>query len=330
MGFRLPVDYRPAYPSPLPREAIRGKLLELLGLEEIPTSVEFETSAPQETDDGLLLSRITFRNSLGEAIPGIMLLPLEPPALRLPGVVCLPGSGGSAELLADPSFYRREPHTGPLIGWGRELARRGFATLSLSVKGCEGRLHGDMVWWDQEAKALAPYGRTQMGVIVEEVLQAALVLAANQRVDAECIGLTGFSLGGDATWYAMACAPWIRAGAPLCGGLGSMQAYIREGNLERHSSYTFIPNMFRYFDHPEIVAACIAPRPFMMLAPTMDEDMPRSGVEELMRVVEPAYVSAGHPERFKVYQPEGRHEFLPEYFEWMVDWFTQHLIATSQ
>jgi len=109
-----------------------------------------------------------------------------------------------------------------------------------------------------------------------------------------------------------------------------MKAFIREGDLDRHSSYTFIPHMFRYFDHPEIIAACVAPRPFMILAPTMDEDMPRSGVEELIRVVEPTYLAAGHPERFRVYQPETNHVFLVEYFEWMVEWFTRFLIAEAQ
>ena len=44
---------------------------------------------------------------------------------------------------------------------------------------------------------------------------------------------------------------------------------------------SFIPHMLRYFDHPEVVAACIPPRPFMMVAPTQDEDMPREGVDEL-------------------------------------------------
>ena len=37
------------------------------------------------------------------------------------------------------------------------------------------------------------------------------------------------------------------------------------------------------------------------------------------------YASLGHPERFKVYQPEGNHRFLVEYFEWMVEWFRRFL-----
>ena len=54
-----------------------------------------------------------------------------------------------------------------------------------------------------------------------------------------------------------------------------------------------------------------------MISPTRDEDMPRQGVDELLPIVTAAYAAAGHPERFKVYQPEGNHRFLPEYFEWM-------------
>ena len=40
-----------------------------------------------------------------------------------------------------------------------------------------------------------------------------------------------------------------------------------------------------HFDHAAIVAACMPPRPFMMIAPTEDEDMPREGVDELIPVV---------------------------------------------
>ena len=83
--------------------------------------------------------------------------------------------------------------------------------------------------------------------------------------------------------------------------------------------------MLRYFDHPDIVAACIAPRPFMTVVPTIDEDMPRSGANALVRVVAPVYESMRHSARFKVYQPEDNHQLLIQYFEWMVEWFNRFL-----
>ena len=164
-----------------------------------------------------------------------------------------------------------------------------------------------------------------MGVLVEETLPAARFLAATEGVDADRIGLTGMSLGGNATWYAMACAPWIAAGVPVCGGVGLMERVIHESTYDRHSAYYFIPHMLRHFDHPEVVAACIAPRPFMMTAPTDDEDMPRSGVDSLIPVVNSAYEAMGRPDHFKVHQPHGRHVYLVEYFDWMVNWFQRFL-----
>ena len=100
-----------------------------------------------------------------------------------------------------------------------------------------------------------------------------------------------------------------------------MARVIHHTAADRHSAYYFIPHLLRHFDHAAIVAACMPPRPFMMIAPTEDEDMPREGVDELIPVVSEAYAEAGYPECFQVRQPEGNHAFLVEYFEWMADWF---------
>jgi len=323
MSGIIPAEIQPAFPLPVPQDQVRAKLLELLGIEEIPSEVDF-TAGQTRDEDGIRLTHLSYQNSLGEKVPGILMLPLETPKDKLPGVVCIPGTSGSAAEAADPVFEEG----GQVRGFGRELARRGYATLSISVKGSVGR-RPSAAYWEQEAKFLVAYGRPQMGFIVEEALRAARVLAASERVDAERIGLTGMSLGGLATWFPIACAGWIRVGVPICGGLGSMARNIHEGLPDRASSAIYVPHMLRYFDHAEIVNACIAPRPFMTVAPTSDEDMPRSGVEELIEAVAPMYESMGYAERFKVYQPEGNHQFLVQYFEWMVKWFDRFLAAES-
>ncbi len=323
MSNVIPKDIRPAFPVDVPKDAVRSKLLELLGLDEIPTKVDFTVGGTQ-AEEGIRVTQLTYANSLGETVPGILMIPLKASSQKLPGVVCVPGTGGSAEKIAYQQFFLEEDPPGMLIGWARELARRGFATLAISPKGSVTR-RPSIEQWNLEGKLLTPYGRPQMGILVEETLRAARILAASDAVNSDNIGITGMSLGGNATWYAMAAAPWIRAGAPICGGLGRMASLIHKGDIERHSAYFFIPHMLRYFDHPEVVAACIPPRPFMMVAPTQDEDMPCEGVDELIQVVEPAYGLSGHPERFKVYQPNGNHRFLPEYFERMVEWFRRFL-----
>ena len=317
----LPKNIKPVFRQHVPRADVRCKIQELLGLEEVPVNVGFAMGSA-EVAEGISTTSLSFCNSLGEQVPGLLMKPLNGTARA--GIVCIPGTSGSAERLADLRFCRSQ--SGPLFGWGRELVRRGFAVLAISPKGCEIR-RKSLQHWAVENKLLAPYGRTQMGILVEETLRAARVLAAIEGIDAERIGLTGMSLGGNATWYAMACAPWIAAGVPICGGVGSLAKVIHQTDIERHSAYYFVPGLLRYFDHAEIVAACMPPRPFMVIAPTRDEDMPREGVDQLIQPVVEAYALSGHPECFKIYQPQGNHLFQMEYFERMVDFFKRFLAS---
>ena len=257
----VPADVRPAFPQPIRGEAVRSKVIELMGMDAIPPQeIPFSTGETARTEDGLLKTPVTFVNSLGETVPGILLIPAGAGAGSLAGVVCMPGTGGDAERLTEERFHRDDPDKGPLLGWARELSRRGFATLSFTLKGTVARRR-NLEEWETEAKLLAPYGRPQMGILAEEALRAARVLGAQEQVDPARVGLTGFSLGSYASWWAMACDPSIRTAAILCGGLGSLARDIHEGNPDRHSSCHYIPGLLRHFDHPEIVADCIAPRP---------------------------------------------------------------------
>lgn len=322
--YRIPPDIEAFSPQPIRGEGIRPKLMELLGLESLPTTVEVTRDATVAGDDGVDSTRISFLNSLGETVPGLLMVPRGAGPETLPGIVCMPGTSGSVDQISDERLYRERDGQGPLRGWARELARRGFATLAINEKGTviRRRVFED---WEREAKMLIPYGRTQMGVLVEEALKAARVLEAEPSVDPARVGLTGFSLGSYATWMAAACDPSIPAVAVLCGGLGTLAAVIHEGDPDRSSSFSYIPHMLRYFDHPEIVAATIAPRPLMMLAPLRDQDMPRSGVDRLIEVVRPVYEEQGLADRFVVYRPDDRHNFRIEYFEWTVEWFKSQL-----
>ena len=249
----IPEDLTPAYASRVAAEEVRSKLMELLGLESVPTETDF-TAEPSTVEDGVRLRRLRFANSMGETVQAVLCAPVEADG-PLPGVVCIPGTGGTAESITRALFDRPDEPDEPVLGWSRELARRGFVTLAVTVKGTEARWpSGTAEGWAIEGKLLAPYGRTQMSIVVEEVLSAARVLASCDGVDADRIGLTGMSLGGNATWYSMACDPSIAAGAPICGSPSSLDVVSKLGDPLRHSAYFYIPHMLRYFDHADIVA----------------------------------------------------------------------------
>ncbi len=65
----------------------------------------------------------------------------------------------------------------------------------------------------------------------------------------------------------------------------------------------------------------------MLLAPTRDEDMPASGVDELLAAVEPAYAAAGAEDRLEVHRPDLHHVFLIEHLEWVAGFFARHLVG---
>ena len=320
---RIPRDVQVPYPEHLPPEKTREKLLELLGVELPPAKIAFESGRHETTSDGLQITRLRYRNSLGEEVPGALVFPAGAPARSLPGIVCMSGTGGDMERLIEPRFQRDRPGQGPLRGWARELARRGFATLSITLRGTAAR-RTSVRHWERHIRFLIPYGRTIMGVMVDEALRAARILAATPAVEPTRVGLTGMSLGGNISWYGMACDPSIGTAVPVAGSVASLAALIHDGDTDRHSSYIYIPHLLRYFDHPRIVAHCICPRPFMVIAPTRDEDMPRHGVDSMVKVVRAAYEAVGHPGRFKVYQPDSNHVYKRRYFEWMAAWFEKH------
>ena len=63
----------------------------------------------------------------------------------------------------------------------------------------------------------------------------------------------------------------------------------------------------------------------MMIAPLEDEDMPKDGVNDLLKIVEPKYESTGDSSKFFCHKPPGRHVFSIDYFVRMVSWFDKYL-----
>ncbi len=312
----------PVNPRPVPPAGVRARFMELLGLEAVPEEVDFTAGADDRVEGGLHVRSFTFANLLGEAVPAVLCTPAGDRA-PLPGVVCMPGTSACAEELAAESFGP-DPDHGRLVGWSRELARRGFATVAITLMGCTARRLGP-AGWTTRTKLLAPYGLSPVGLMADEGLRAARLLQAAGGVDPERIGTTGFSLGGQMAWVGMACAPWLRSAASLCGSAGSMAAAVAEGDADRHGTHFYVPHLLRYFDHGRIVADCIAPRPLLVLAPTGDVDMPPAGVDALVREAAPAYEAAGESAAFRVLRPADGHVFRPAFFESAAGWFVESL-----
>ncbi len=307
------------------RNQAREVFADLLKIPVGPPKVSVTVRGKSE-EEGLVIEDIWWESLDGEQPEAYVIRPGQAPA-PLPAIVCLHGSGGDRDAMCTRAFGHGEwvthgssrPHT-RMLGWARELARRGYVTLALTQRGLGARTPDT----NDQAKDLLVHGRTLMGAIVYEIRQAITHLSQRDDVAADRIGMTGMSFGGITTFYAWLVDDRVAAAASICGGVGSVETMLKQGSPGYHGLYWWIPGMLTRGDQADFAAA-MAPRPLMLWAPLEDIGMPKQGVDRFLTVVRPAYEAAGSPEALVVHRPPGKHSFSMEAFEAMVVFFDRFL-----
>jgi dienelactone hydrolase len=315
----------------------------LAGLLKIP----FEAPAVQvtlhstHTEQGLRIQDISWESLDRERVPAFVIAPesghAETGSRPRPAIICLHGSGGSRESMITPAFGpgfwttygAPKPHT-RMLGWARELARRGYLVLALTQRGLDRRTPPI----NQQSNVLLVHSRTGMGAVLYEIRQAVTYLASRPDVEAARIGATGMSFGGITAFYTWVLDPRIAAAAPICGGVGSVDQFAATGSIGYHGTYWWIPNMLAAGDQAAFAANAAAsrsgsaPKPLMLWAPTEDIGMPKSGVDVFRAQLQPIYEKAGRPNHLRIHQPPGEHAFTNEAFEAMATFFAEHFAPT--
>jgi dienelactone hydrolase len=277
-------------------------------------------------EDGLVIEDVSWDSLDGEIVPAFVMRPAKATG-RLPAIVALHGSGGSREAMSTTEFgvgpWKRagngEPHN-RLLGWARELARRGYLTLAITQRGLDRRTPAI----NTQSNALLVRGRTGMGAVLYEIRQGLTYLEERPDVDAARLGATGLSFGGITAFYTWLLDDRVAATAPICGGVGSIDIFIEQGSLGYHGTYWWVPGMLEKGDQADFAAA-MAPRPLMVWAPTEDIGMPKAGVDRFASIVRPAYENAGKPDALVIHQQPGEHTFSMEAFDAMARFFQTHL-----
>ena len=286
------------------------------------------TVAERKTEDGILVEDLSWESLDGERAPALVMRPVNATG-RLPAIICLHGSSGSRESMSTNTFgtgswtrYGRERSHTRLLGWARELARQGYVELALTQRGLDRRRPGI----NDQSNALLAQGRTGMGAILHEIQPGRDLSRKPPGRGPETDRAAGLSFGGITAFYVWLIDERVAAAAPICGGVGSVDALIRVGRPDYHSTYWFIPNMLEKGDQADFAAA-MAPRPLMVWAPTEDIGMPREGVDRFREVVAPAYERAGRSSTLLIHQPPGEHTFSKVAFEAMTKFFKTHLMG---
>ncbi len=305
-------------------EVARKTFAGLLKVSLNPPDVEVVVHNSEE-EEGLIIEDVSWKSYDGKTVPAYVIRKANVDKL-FPAIICLHGSSGNRDAMVTKQFGpgewqrpgRDEPHT-RMLGWARELARRGYLILALTQRGLDTREPST----SSEAKIQLVNGRTGMGVIIDEIRQGVTYLEKRSDVDPKRIGATGMSFGGITAFYLSLLDNRVAASAPICGGVGSIDVFTRTGNIDYHGFYWWVPGIVANGDQAWFASA-MAPKPLMLWAPTEDVGMTREAVDLFVSIVKPAYECAGKPANLVVHQPAGEHSFTMEAFEAMVEFFDMH------
>jgi dienelactone hydrolase len=164
-------------------------------------------------------------------------------------------------------------------------------------------------------------GRTNEGYIVWDTIRAIDYLCTRTEVDAERIGLTGNSGGGENTFYTTPLDERIKAAASFCFTC-SYEAWLRDGG--NHCICNHMPGLSAAMEQFEIVGLN-APRPYLAGNAVEDPIFPIAGTRETLGKVKTIYGFYGAGDRVAGAEGPGGHGWSPTLREAAYGWFAKWL-----
>ena len=203
------------------------------------------------------------------------------------------------------------------------LARLGFVVLMVDAFGAGergiqpelGEYHGEMV-----AGTLWPTGLALAGLQVYENMRAVDYLTSRTEVDAERIGVTGCSGGGNQTMYVGAIDERLKCVVPVCS-VGTYQAYLGAACCMCEVT----PSALTYTEESGVLGL-VAPRALMLINATQDAFQfsvgeARKTFEQLQHI----FRFYGRQEAARHVSIEADHGYNRAMREAMYGWVVRHL-----
>ena len=297
--------------APLPVDKLREKLSLALGLttplaQDLKPRLEGTIQA-----DGFRIEKVTFQTFPGVRMPGLLYLPQKPG--KYPAVLNVHGHWKGAK--QDPVLQAR----------CAALARAGLVALAVDALGAGergvgrplGEYHGAMT-----GAGLLPVGLPLCGAQMLENTQALNYLQSRPEVDAENLGVTGASGGGNQTMYLAAWDKRVKAAVPVCS-VGNYQAYLGAACC----MCEVVPGALSFTEEDGLLAM-VAPRPLMVISASRDAR--QFSPEEARKSIESArkvYSKLGAEKSLVHKVFESGHDYSRPMREAMVGFMRLHLQA---
>jgi len=293
----------PAYPPPA---KVREDFRKLLQRPRVDAKPEFQS----RTADGLVFETGTFHSEAAEKVPTLIVRKADAKG-RLPAVVCLHGTGGNKEgqtkLLTD-------------------LAKRGYLAVAIDARYHGQRVPGGAKGSQQYNEAIIKAWRAKPGEKQEhpfwydtafDLWRLTDYLISRDDVDADRIGMIGFSMGGIQVWLAASVDQRVKVAIPAiaaqsmkwslenerwhnrartiqaahnaaAGDLGEpkVNAKVCKALWDR-----IIPGITEEFDCPSMIRL-FAPRPLLIVSGELDGNCPLEGAKLAFAQAQSAYGTA--------------------------------------
>src|SRR5690606_2536943 len=154
---------------------------------------------------------------------------------------------------------------------------------------------------------LIPFGRTLVGDRVWDVMRLIDYARTRPEVDAGRIAITGNSGGGKVSIYAAALDERIKVAVPS----SHFGVYEHSIGSREHCPCNFEPGLLADAELYD-VAGLIAPRPFLAVVGSRDQNHPLDGARIAIERVKALYRAAGAQERCALAVPEGGHRYYKD------------------
>ncbi|MBI1761258.1 MAG: acetylxylan esterase [Acidobacteria bacterium] len=314
----------------------RAAFLKLIERPRVPLAPEVKELGAA---DDLAQTQFSYAAEANQRVPGLLVKQAKASGRR-PVVIALHGTGGNKE---------------SQLALLQDLARLGFIGVAI-----DGRYHGART---KAGKGSEGYSAAMLRTYrtgkelpflydtVWDVLRLLDYLETRADVDAQRIGLIGFSKGGMETYLAAAVDARIAVAVPCIGvqsfrwaldqnawqsRVGTFQtaingAAIVEGVTDINSAFVrkfydrVMPGIYGEFDGPEMLPL-IAPRPLLVINGDSDARTPLPGLMECVERARTAYSNAKADEKFVFrLQEKTGHAVTPAARQAALDWFGKWL-----
>jgi cephalosporin-C deacetylase-like acetyl esterase len=176
---------------------------------------------------------------------------------------------------------------------------------------------------------------SKMGRMVADVRWAVDALSELELIDSRRICVAGYSLGGTVGLFSAALDERISGIVSVCGFTPmrlNVPGKTAEGIYEYSHLHGLLPRLGFFvknetripFDFHDILAA-IAPRPVLVVAPTMDQYASFADIQNCMAEVNKVYNLYRQNDKVELFAPEDYNRFSEEMMEKVIDWIKKSI-----